>query len=237
MDNGKEMHEGHKRRLRDRFSENSNFKGFNEHEILELLLNFVNIRQNTNDTAHRLIDRFGSLSEVFDATVPELMTVEGVGERMATFISMQRCLFEEYEKNKFAVKNIRDKENLMAYLKTLFITARNKEKLYLMCVSESGRVLKEKFVSEGSDVCVEVEPKIIIKEASLCNCDGVILAHNHPNEISVPSMTDIRMTLKIRELLLVSGIYLIDHYIITSENCISIVEDDRYGKYLQSQQM
>lgn len=230
----KGIHDGHKKRLREKFAADSSFFGFSEHEILELLLNFVNVRQNTNDTAHKLIDRFGNLSAVLDAPVQELITVDGVGERMATFIAMQRCLFEEYQKRKYQVKNIRDKEELVHYLRMLFITARGKEKLYLICVSRGGKILREKFISVGNDSFVGIDPKVIIKEASMCGASGVILAHNHPTEICVPSIADISMTHKINQLLEISGILLIDHYVVTADECMSIRQDDRYIKYEQN---
>ena len=48
-------HGGHRERMRKRFKESGNFKGFSEHEILEMLLFYIVPRKNTNDIAHELI--------------------------------------------------------------------------------------------------------------------------------------------------------------------------------------
>ena len=72
------MHEGHRQRLRERF-EKEGLSHFQPHEILELLLAFAIPRRDTNPTAHRLLDRFGSLHGVFQADREELMKVEGWG--------------------------------------------------------------------------------------------------------------------------------------------------------------
>ena len=69
-------HGGHRERMRKRFKESGNFKGFSEHEILEMLLFYIVPRKNTNDIAHELIKKFGSLNSVLNASVEELSSVK-----------------------------------------------------------------------------------------------------------------------------------------------------------------
>lgn len=84
----KNIHEGHRKRLRQRFDQ-VGLDGFSEHEILELILFQVIPRRDTNPLAHELINHFGNLAEVLDASKDELMQVPGVGEAVASFL----CLF------------------------------------------------------------------------------------------------------------------------------------------------
>ena len=77
------VHEGHRKRLRERYMEGG-AAVFAEHELLELLLTYAIPRRDTNALAHALIERFGSLAAVLEARVPELAAVDGVGE-------MRRC--------------------------------------------------------------------------------------------------------------------------------------------------
>jgi DNA repair protein RadC len=51
------MAEGHRQRLKSRFLQ-SGLDGFNEINTLELLLFYTLPRQDTNPTAHKLLDRF-----------------------------------------------------------------------------------------------------------------------------------------------------------------------------------
>ena len=74
------LHDGHRRRKREQFLQHG-LDSFAEHEVLELLLFYAISRRDTNETAHRLINTFGSLGGVFGASVEELQRVEGVGEQ------------------------------------------------------------------------------------------------------------------------------------------------------------
>ena len=85
-------HGGHRERMRKRFKESGNFKGFSEHEILEMLLFYIVPRKNTNDIAHELIKKFGSLNGVLNASVEELSSVKDMGESSANSLLFFREL-------------------------------------------------------------------------------------------------------------------------------------------------
>ena len=82
------MHEKHRERLRERFAK-VGLSGWADHEILELLLTYAIARRDTNPTAHLLMERFGSLSNIFAAGVDELCSVEGIGPVAATLLHFQ----------------------------------------------------------------------------------------------------------------------------------------------------
>ena len=73
------IHRGHRQRLKARFLREG-IDGFDEHTMVELLLYFGIPYKDTNDIAHALIERFGSISGVLDARYEQLLSVEGVGE-------------------------------------------------------------------------------------------------------------------------------------------------------------
>lgn len=81
------VHEGHRQRLRDRFLKEG-LDGFAPHNVLELLLFYAVPQRDTNELAHRLLARFGSLSGVLDADFDELCQVEGVGANVATLLKL-----------------------------------------------------------------------------------------------------------------------------------------------------
>ena len=72
------MHEGHRKRMRERFRREG-LEGFAPHEVLELLLFYGRARGDVNGTAHALLDAFGTLQGVLEARPEQLMTVAGVG--------------------------------------------------------------------------------------------------------------------------------------------------------------
>ena len=81
------IHEGHRQRLKHRFREDV-LDNFEELYVLELLLYYCVSRQDTNPLAHRLLERFGSLNAVLEASAEELEQVEGVGEHISTFLTL-----------------------------------------------------------------------------------------------------------------------------------------------------
>ena len=70
-------HDGHRQRLKTEFLARPD--SFPDHKLLELLLFYANPRSDTNPLAHELLDRFGSLAGVLDATPEELQKVKGIG--------------------------------------------------------------------------------------------------------------------------------------------------------------
>jgi DNA repair protein RadC len=68
------MHKDHRSRVKNRFLAEG-LDHFEPHNILELLLFYAIPQKDTNELAHTLINRFGSLEKVFDASFQDLLTV------------------------------------------------------------------------------------------------------------------------------------------------------------------
>ena len=81
------IHDGHRQRLKERFLRDG-LDGFDELYVLELLLYYCIARKDTNPIAHGLLDYFGSLTAVLEATPEELQKVPGVGKEAATFLTL-----------------------------------------------------------------------------------------------------------------------------------------------------
>ena len=81
------IHEGHRQRLKERYLREG-LDHFEQHQVLELLLFYCVPRKDTNPIAHALLERFGSLSQVLEAPLPELMRIPGMGQSSAAFFSL-----------------------------------------------------------------------------------------------------------------------------------------------------
>ena len=90
------MHEGHRKRMIERLENGE--AGLSDHEILELLLFNAIPRKNTNEIAHALLNKFGSISAISRADLESLKAVEGIGEGTAAYL---RCVFLLMERMKF----------------------------------------------------------------------------------------------------------------------------------------
>lgn len=234
MGRTKGIHDGHKERIRKRFAEFDDFEGFQEHEILELFLSYANPMRDTNETAHHLINKFKTFDRLFSATREELLSVNGVGEGMATYILMYRAMFQKYTCSKNTKKSkVYDREEMHRYISSLFLGETTTEILYMLCTSTAGKLLKTKLISRGDINSVHIDLRQVTREIFNCDAHGVIFAHNHPSGQTVPSYEDIETTAVFQKYFDMINVKLIDHVICSGDECVSVINDPRYKIRLQ----
>lgn len=217
------IHEGHRERLKASFSEHG-LESFNDLNALELLLFYAIPRSDTNPVAHRLLDRFGSLAAVFDASERELMDVEGVGRSTAVLLRLLPQMLKKSMVSETAeIRQIRKPSDAGRFLLPRFMYEKDEiiyvifldTKKCVICCSEMGRG-----VVNGADVSVRR-----IVEAALKNkASSLILAHNHPDGIALPSKEDDSFTKRLFSSLNLIGIRLEDHLIFVGDEYVSLAD-------------
>ncbi|MBP3389041.1 MAG: RadC family protein [Clostridia bacterium] len=218
---GNSLHEGHRARLRARFEE-TGLAGFQPHEILEMLLFYAIPRRDTNELAHRLMDTFGSLHHVLEAPQPELVRVEGMTENAATLLRFSSALLSEYYEDKYAVGTILNTtEDLTRLLLPRYMGIQN-ETVYLVCMDAKRMLLNCSPVCYGSVGMANISPRLILQRALLFNATIVVLAHNHPSGLAVPSQADLATTVELVKLLSAAEITLWDHLVFGGDDCVSM---------------
>ena len=214
-------HSNHRERLRARFL--SSPDSFEDHELLELILFYSIPRVNTNETAHALLDRFGSLKGVLDAGLPALKSVNGIGENSAIYLRAISELLLRYERANAKVDSpLRSKPELAAYLRSLFVGTES-EISYVIMFDASKRVILCQKLSEGYSAGNVISMREIVSLALNSNAAGMILAHNHPSGKAIPSGEDIEATNLIRGMLDKLGVQLIDHFIVAGKEVRPII--------------
>ena len=134
------IHDGHRQRLKKRFR-NEGLDNFNDINTLELLLFYCVPRQDTNPLAHRLLDTFGSLSQIFMATPEDLEKVEGVGENVSTYLMLMRDIVSRYWKQTNSQEDyLTDFQDCGNFLMPYFLHKRN-EMVYLLCLDAKCKVI------------------------------------------------------------------------------------------------
>ena len=91
----KNIHAGHRKRAKAEFLARG-LEGLPDHRVLELLLFYAIPQGDVNPLAHRLLEHFGSLSGVFNATHEQLTAVKGIGENTATLIRLVTAVGGRY---------------------------------------------------------------------------------------------------------------------------------------------
>ncbi|MCH5296749.1 MAG: hypothetical protein J1E85_03670 [Ruminococcus sp.] len=213
-------HSGHRQRVRKKFIENG-FDVFEPHEALEMFLFYAIPRKDTNPLAHRLLDRYLTIGGVCDAPIDELMNDFGLSESAATYIKMLPEMSRLYNESKMSDDNIIDYENLGALFQTKFI-GRTSEAVALMLGDAKGKMIYFSIISKGSLNSSDMPIRKIVDLSLRHNAKTAFLAHNHPSGTALPSHNDLRTTQTVRETLLSVGVDLIDHFIITDDDYVSL---------------
>ena len=217
------IHDGHRSRVKRRFLE-SGLDGFDEHTKLELLLFYSIPRSDVNPLAHSLISKFGSISGVFDAPLEELMAVKGVSENTATLIKLVPQMARQYMISKASFEDILvTTEKAGAFLVPFFVGERD-ETVYMVCMDAKKKVLSCKRLFTGSPNISLLSVRKIVENALTYNATYVIIAHNHPSGIALPSREDIDTTIRIREALAGVDVELVDHIIVADEDFVSVAD-------------
>lgn len=206
-------HTGHRERLRSRYHREG-LEGFAPHEVLELLLTYAIPRIDTNPLAHALVDRFGSLSAVMEASPAELEQVPGIGKQASTLLNLLLPLFRMYAQEKLLPRRQLDTyANLSAYCHTLYLGA-NVEMFHVLSLDARLNLLAAHCLSQGTPSEVSIQPRAVLQELMCRNAVAAVICHNHPSGSPEPSQADIDITGEILRILDSVGIRLVDHVIV-----------------------
>ena len=216
-------HKGHRQRLKNRFAQYG-LDSFSDLNALELLLFYALPRQDTNPLAHALLDRFGSLEAVLEASREELESVSGIGDNAVQLLQLIPALSRRYLIRKAAQHApVTNPEEAGEYLLPYFAYARE-ELVYALYQDSRSCILACEQVNRGVVNAAEIGVRTLISRALELKCSYVILAHNHPSGVLLPSTEDEAATLRLRQLLNTVGITLSDHLIIAGDSFLSMSE-------------
>ena len=213
MSNIKPIHDGHRSRLYEKFI-SFGPDVFSDHELLEILLFFSIPRANTNDTAHKLIDRFGSLNGVFMAEIEQLMSVDGVGKHSAIHIALVGALMARVKKKPLPAKKKYNDLTEIGEMLTNYYQGVPNERFCALYFDASMRLIEISVIAEGSVGKVSVTPSRIAREAILKGASGVIIAHNHPLGAASLSVSDRNITHIVEASLAAVDVPLIEHIVV-----------------------
>jgi DNA repair protein RadC len=220
-------HAGHRERLRKKFIANG-FENFADHEVLEFLLFYCYPQRNTNDIAHRMIKKFGSLHNLFETDVEILMSTLEISENVAVLLNLIPKVAKKYFLGRWGAGLVIDDEKIAGeYAIDLFL-GETKEKLYMLCLDMNYKLINAALVSEGTIDETNVFPREIVAVALRNNASFVILSHNHPSGTLEPSRADNELTRRIVEISEPLSIKIIDHIVVAGDKYFSYAARRKY---------
>lgn len=217
-----ETHKDHRKRVRKKYIQNG-IEVFHLHEAVEMLLFYAVPRKDTNELAHHLLNKFGSISSLLDAPL-DLLKKAGLSENGAVFIKLIPEFARLYidDKHSSPIK-VLTTDNWGDYLVNKFIGKSN-EQVILLLLDSKGKELFCGVISSGSVNASEIYIKKIVELTVLYNASSAVLAHNHPSGMALPSRTDLITTKSIYTALNLLGVQLNDHIIVADNDYVSLAQ-------------
>ena len=215
------IHAGHRERLRAQIAK-SGISDMPDHVVLEYLLFHTIPRIDTNPLAHLLIDRFGSLTGVFDADMAELLKVPGVGENTACFLKSFALIHERYAMEKIKGHERFSIEALAGFLIDYFLN-KTDEEVFVFCLDNGGGLVGKESVYHGSINSTYVSPRALLETVCRYGAVSIILAHNHPSGNATPSSEDITLTRQLMDAFIPFGVTIRAHLVVAGDKYTDIV--------------
>lgn len=216
----KSVHEGHRERVREKFL-NYGLDSFSEFEVLEMLLFYAIPYKDTNELAHALIDKFGSLKGVLDAEYYDIAEVKGIGEYTASLIVMFRELNKYMSTKNYSDISLDTSEKAGEFCQEYFKN-HVEESFIIISMDMDRRVKCIDVISSGTENETAFYPRKVMKAVVRSRANYIILAHNHPGSNAEPSANDLYITAIIEKLLHNIGVVVIDHIISTPKKFKSL---------------
>jgi len=184
---------GHRQRLRERFKKNG-LDGLHEYEFIELLLTYAIPRRDVKPLAKALIEHWGGITGIFDASIDELTACTGIGERTAVLIKLLKegsaLYLKTRVKNKEFLGSPQDVLNFCHYT----LSGEKNEKFMVIYLSAKNEVIDSEILEEGTVNQTAVYPRKVIEGALRHKASALIFVHNHPSGDPSPSQTDRLLT-------------------------------------------
>lgn len=194
--------------------------GLKDEELLELLLRYS--RDDAGEMARKILERFPNIAVIMEADAEDLSTVEGMDEDTVLLLRLIPELHRRYFLSRSrAQKRLADSRDYGNYLQPYFYGARD-EMVYLLLLDAAGQVLNCRLLAKGSVNATGVPIRRLVQEALTANATGIVLAHNHPCGIALPSKEDVELTLRLREALEIMDLTLLDHIIVADDDFVSL---------------
>jgi DNA repair protein RadC len=208
----KPHYHGHRGRVRERVL-NAGIESLADYELLELLLFYAIERIDTKPLAKRLLERFGTLGDVFAAEPTHLREFDIDQRTLVLFHALRetgRRLTQHKVINKPVLANW---QQLLDYCHASLAHEKT-ERFFILFLNRKNELIADEVQQRGTIDHTPVYPREVVKRALHHEASALILVHNHPSGDPKPSRDDIEMTKEIQRAAEPLGITIHDHLVI-----------------------
>jgi DNA repair protein RadC len=198
--------------------------GLSDAELLALLLRTGSGPRDAVQLARDVLRGYSSLRAMLDAPIAELTKQPGIGPAKAATIAAAVALAERY----LACAMVREEVfaasvDVRRYLRHR-LGGRPREVFGALFLDAQHRLIAFREIFLGTVDSATVHPREVLRETLALNAAAVIFVHNHPSGIAEPSTSDVRITERLRQVLQLIDVRVLDHIVVSGTEAISMAE-------------
>ena len=208
----KPHYHGHRGRVRERVLK-AGIESLPDYELLELLLFYAIDRIDTKPLAKRLLERFGTLGDVFAAEPAQLREFEIDQRTLVMFRAVREAGRRLAERKVKDMPVLTNWQQLIDYCHAALAHEKT-EQFRILFLDRKNVLIADEVQQRGTIDHTPVYPREVVKRALDLGAAALILVHNHPSGDPKPSREDVEMTREIRKAAEALGISIHDHLVI-----------------------
>lgn len=197
-------------------------EALSEQELLCCILGRGIAGESVLVTAQRLLQRFGSVRDLAEASVEQLAQVRGVGAAKAVQLKAAVELARRVALPSNGPATIIDSPEAAAALVRPQLIDKKKEHFVALLLDNRHSLIRLAEISVGSLSASLVHPRELFKEAIAASAAAIILVHNHPSGDPQPSDHDVALTKQLLQAGKLLGIEVVDHLIVAARGTVSL---------------
>jgi DNA repair protein RadC len=216
---------GHRQRMLLRYLAEG-LDNFTSQEVLELMLGIILVRKDNKLLSKVLIQEFGSLNNVLNASPEELIKISGISNRSIVFLRFMKdasifCLREKVL-NADCVTSLSD---VLSYLQLRY-KGEKKEEFRVLFLNNKNMIQRDEILSSGTVNEAKIYIRELMERVFHYGSSAIMLIHNHPSGTMKPSQDDLQITRKIKQSMDYVNVRVLDHVIVGDNAYFSFAEEN-----------
>ena len=194
-------------------------------ELLAIILKTGSKKQDVKELANNILCTYKSIKNLKDLRINNLIKIDGIGRvkaiELLASLELGRRVYEEVDYNDLV--SLTNPKIIINYFNKIFTDVKQ-EYFYVVYLDSKNKFIDKKLIYKGILNKSLVHPRDIFKEAYLLSACNFICIHNHPSGDATPSIEDVEVTRKLKEIGILHGINLLDHIIVGNNKNYILLE-------------
>ena len=183
-------------------------------ELIAILLRTGLKGANAVEIGRQVVQKYGSLQSLAQASLEDLQTVKGIGRDKAVTLVAAFTLARKMARELRVESPVLDTPEAVANLMREDNRLRRVETFQVLLLNTRRRLIRAAEISDGTLDTLLVHPREVFEKAITAGAAAIVLVHNHPSGDPTPSEADIKVTRDLIRAGQLLKIEVLDHVII-----------------------